>query len=105
MAKLTAEEFIKKYTEGENKLGGTDEQLIALMEDISDSVADNSEELNAIKAELEALQANYDDLKERYKMRFLSSEAPLVEASEAETTSEENPEEEEEEKVIDIKEI
>ena len=43
MAKLTAEEFIKKYTV-DKKISEDDDVLIELMEDISDSVVENETE-------------------------------------------------------------
>lgn len=103
MAKLTAEEFIKKYTV-DKKISEDDDVLIELMEDISDSVVENeteSEEITKLKADNEKLAADYADLKERYKNRFLSSEVEVDEKTE-ETEEEGEPEEKE---VIDVKEI
>jgi hypothetical protein len=102
MAKLTAEEFIKKYTV-DKKISEDDDVLIELMEDISDSVVENeteSEEITKLKADNEKLAADYADLKERYKNRFLSSE--VEEKTEEKTEEEGEPEEKE---VIDVKEI
>ena len=103
MAKLTAEEFIKKYTV-DKKISEDDDVLIELMEDISDSIVENeteSEEITKLKADNEKLAADYADLKERYKNRFLSSEVEVEEKTE-ETEEESEPEEKE---VIDVKEI
>lgn len=103
MAKLTAEEFIKKYTV-DKKISEDDDVLIELMEDISDSVVENeteSEEIAKLKADNEKLSADYADLKERYKNRFLSSEVEVEEKTE-EKEEESEPEEKE---VIDVKEI
>lgn len=100
MALLTAEEFIKKYTDGEKKITENDDLLIELMEDATDSIVaatSDSEELAALKAENEKLSADLIDLKERYKSRFLSSE--VIEEKEEEI------EEPKEEEVIDVKEI
>ena len=93
MAKLGKDEFNKKYSE---KIVDNDDLLIELMEDITDSVDVESEELEKVKSELEDYKSKYDDLKSKYKERFLSSE--------------DIPEEKEEEKleekeVIDVKEI
>lgn len=102
MAKLTAEEFIKKYSEGDKKITESDDLLIELMEDAQDSIgidAGDSEEVEKLKAEVEKLTADNADLKERYKNRFLSSDAKVIEEKEEEI------EEPEEKEVIDIKEI
>lgn len=98
MAKLTAEEFIKKYTEGEDKISDNDDRLIELMEDVTDSIDVDNKESEKIKAEYEKLSADYSDLKERYKNRFLDSPLELQE-KEVEIN------EPEERTVIDIKEI
>lgn len=103
MAKLTAEEFIKKYTV-DKKISEDDDVLIELMEDISDSVVENeteSEEITKLKADNEKLAADYADLKERYKNRFLSSDVEVEEKTE-EKDEDGEPEEKE---VIDVKEI
>ena len=103
MAKLTAEEFIKKYTV-DKKISEDDDVLIELMEDISDSIVENeteSEEITKLKADNEKLAADYADLKERYKNRFLSSEVEVEEKTE-EKDEDGEPEEKE---VIDVKEI
>lgn len=101
MAKLSAEEFAKKYSE---KIVDNDDLLVELMEDSKDSILDMSAEavaeIEALKAEVEKLRADYADLKERYKMRFLEG-ADVVEEVEEEKAEEEPKEEE----VIDIKEI
>lgn len=100
MAKLTAEEFIKKYTV-DKKISEDDDVLIELMEDISDSVVENeteSEEITKLKADNEKLVADYADLKERYKNRFLSSEVE-------EKIEEKEEREPEEKEIIDVKEI
>ena len=98
MARLTAEEFIKKYTEGEKKINDDDDRLIELMEDVSDSVGveGDSEEIAKIKADYNKLSADYADLKDRYKNRFLDTK---VEEKEVEIA------EPEEKEIIDIKEI
>lgn len=104
MAKLTAQEFIKKYTV-DKKISEDDDVLIELMEDISDSIVENeteSEEIAKLKADNEKLSADYADLKDRYKNRFLTAEIDVEEKTEEKTEEEGEPEEKE---VIDIKEI
>lgn len=95
MAKLNAEEFNNKYAE---KITENDDLLIELMEDFSDSITPaENEELENLKVELEKAQADYIELKEKYKQRFLSA---------VEDKKEEEPVEGlEEQEVIDIKEI
>ena len=96
MAKYSAEDLSSRI----NDLELDDEVKISLMEDITDSISpDESEELASLKSELEKAKADYDDLKEKYKERFLK-------AAEVEEVKDEVKEEELEEKeVIDIKEI
>lgn len=95
MAKFSAEELSSRV----NELELDDDVKISLMEDITDSVSpDESEELASIKAELEKAHADYEELKEKYKARFLKA----VESEEVEEKSEEDLEEKE---VIDVKEL
>ena len=94
MAKYSAEELSSRV----NELELDDDVKISLMEDITDSVSpDESEELAGIKAELEKAKADYEELKEKYKARFLKA---------VESDEEEKDEEDLEEKeVIDVKEL
>ena len=105
MAKLTAEEFIQKWTV-DKKVSEDDDVLIELMEDATDSIAvseGESEEVAKLKADNEKLAADYADLKERYKTRFLTAEFDeKIESEVKEESAEEEPAEEE---VIDVKEI
>lgn len=95
MAKYSAEELSSRV----NELELDDEVKISLMEDITDSVSpDESEELASIKAELEKAKADYEELKEKYKARFLKA----VESDEEEK---EDTEDLEEKEVIDVKEL
>ena len=97
MAKYSAEDLSSRI----NELELDDEIKISLMEDITDSVSpDESEELASLKAELEKAKADYEELKEKYKARFLSA----VEDKE-EVEEEVKDEDLEEKEVIDIKEI
>ena len=99
MAKLTAEEFIKKWTV-EKGLSLDDDTIIEMSEDVADSIVvpeGENEEIATLKAENEKLSADYADLKERYKNRFLSSDEKIDEKEEIE--------EPKEEEIIDVKEI
>lgn len=97
MAKLTKDELLSKISE---KIENQD-LSIELMEDISDSFdVDES----SIKAEYESkiaeLTEALDELKRKYKERFVKGEDVMEEAKE-----EIAPEELTEEEVIDVKEI
>lgn len=95
MAKFSAEELSSRI----NELELDDDVKISLMEDITDSVSpDESEELATLKAEVEKAHADYEELKDKYKARFLQ-------ATESIETPEEKTEDLEEKEVIDIKEI
>lgn len=94
MAKYSAEELSSRV----NELDLDDDVKISLMEDITDSVSpDESEELAGIKSELEKSKADYEELKEKYKARFLKA----VESDE----EKEEQEDLEEKEVIDVKEL
>ena len=93
MAKMNLEEFKNKYNE---KIVDNDDLLIELFEDVSDSFNSNDEEINSLKEEIAKKEAEVEELKRKYKERFLTS------------TDEQKEEEEnvlEEKEVIDIKEI
>lgn len=93
MAKMNLEEFKNKYNE---KIVDNDDLLIELFEDVSDSFNSNDEEINSLKEEIAKKEAEVEELKRKYKERFLTS------------TEEQEEEEEkvlEEKEVIDIKEI
>ena len=95
MAKYSAEELSSRI----NDLELDDDVKISLMEDITDSVSpDESEELASVRAELEKAKADYEELKEKYKARFLKA----VESDEEEK---EDTEDLEEKEVIDVKEL
>ena len=94
MAKYSAEELSSRI----NDLELDDDVKISLMEDITDSVSpDESEELASVRAELEKAKADYEELKEKYKARFLKA----VESEEEEVKDEDL----EEKEVIDVKEL
>lgn len=98
MAKLTKEEMKQKYNE---TITENDDLLISLLEDIEDSMTDvvfseeDKKELETLREDITKKDAEIDELKRKYKERFLSA------------TDEEEPkvEELEEKKVIDITEI
>lgn len=94
MAKLSKDELLKKITE---KI--TDEDLvIELMEDISDSLdVSSEEEKKVLEDKINDLELKLEDLKTKYKERFLKGE--VIEEVKEEI------EEPKEEEVIDIKEI
>ena len=95
MAKYSAEELSSRV----NELELDDDVKISLMEDITDSVSpDESEELASVRAELEKAKADYEELKEKYKARFLKA----VESEEEKEVEDEDLEEKE---VIDVKEL
>ena len=98
MAKLTKEEMKQKYNE---TITDNDDLLISLLEDIEDSMSDEvfseeeKKELETLREDIVKKDAEIEELKRKYKERFLSA------------TDEEEPkvEELEEKKVIDITEI
>lgn len=94
MAKLSKDDLLKKITE---KI--TDEDLvIELMEDISDSLdVSAEEEKKVLEDKIAELELKLEDLKTKYKERFLKGE--VIEEVKDEI------EEPKEEEVIDIKEI
>ena len=96
MAKYSAEELSSRV----NELELDDDVKISLMEDITDSVTpDESEELAGIKAELEKKSAELEELKEKYKARFLKA------VDSDEVKDEVKDEDLEEKEVIDVKEL
>ena len=93
MSKLTKEEFLKKYSE---KVEDSDLQL-ELMEDIADSFEVDSDSVSV--EEFKELTQKYDDLKEKYKSRFLDVKEDNSKKDEKET------EELEEKEYVDVKDI
>lgn len=96
MAKLSKEELNKRI----DALELDDDTKISLMEDISDSINDDSE-VNTLREELAKKDSEIADLKEKYKSRFLES----TETAEDVAASSSSIEADEEEKVIDVTEI
>ena len=100
MSKLTSDELIKKYTE-EKKVFPDDDSAIEFMEDVSDSLVEKDdskdEEIKSLQEENSALQEKVEEVKTKYKERFLTP----GEVKREEITIKEP----EERKFIDIKEI
>lgn len=92
--KLSKEELKQKISDS---ITDNDDLVIELLEDIEDSMEENSIQDNS---ELEDLKGKYDELKRKYKERFLSGKEKDPE--------DKKPEEDdglEEKNIIDIKEI
>lgn len=95
MAKLSKEELLTKV----EATGMSEEEKISFMEDITDSFSEpDTSELDNLKSEIELKNAEIDDLRAKYKARFLSKEDIKEEPKE-------EPKEMEEKEVIDIKDI
>lgn len=94
--KLSKQELKQKISDS---IKDNDDLVISLLEDIEDSMIENNEQVidETNKKELEDLKWKYEDLKAKYKERFLSG------ANEKEETTEETGLEEKE--VIDVKDL
>lgn len=92
--KLSKEELKKKIDE----VITDDDVKISLLEDIEDSVdvADETEKVD--KTAYDEVVAKYEEIKQKYKDRFLKGE-------EVEEKKEDDDEELEEEEIVDVKEI
>ena len=88
MAKLTKEELMNRI----NELELSDDVKISLMEDISDSLEENTDVIS--KEEFDDITNKYEELLSKYKERFLNSKEEIKEDKEYE-----------EKEVIDVKEI
>lgn len=100
MAKLTKEELKNKI----NEFDISDDMKIALLEDVEDSMVDpDTTELDNAKAELEKALSDLEDMKTKYKERFLSKEEVEEIAKDEDVSEVEETEEKEE--VIDVKDI
>lgn len=96
--KLTKEEFIEKYS---SKFDDNEDEKIAFLEDISDSIEVTESDTSEKDAEIERLKTDNEMLKKKYIDRFLNGE----EAEEKAEEFKEEIDEPEEKEVIDIKEI
>lgn len=94
--KLTKQELKQRISDN---ITDNDDLVISLLEDIEDSMIEETSQVldETVRKELEELQGKYEDLKAKYKERFL---APVEENKEDEETKEL-----EEKEVIDVKEI
>ena len=92
MPKVSREDLSKRV----NDLEIDDDIKISLMEDIADSITDESEEIVKLQEDITRLNEENTSLRERYKSRFFESE---------DYESPEEKIEEKDEEVIDIKEI
>lgn len=97
--KLSKEDLKKKIDE----VVQDDEVKISLLEDIEDSidVADEGEKVE--KSAYDEVVTKYEEIKQKYKDRFLKGED--TEELKAETVDEDTEDELKEEEVIDVKEI
>lgn len=95
--KLTKEELIEKYS---SKFDDNEDEKIAFLEDISDSIEVTESDDSEKDAEIERLKADNEMLKKKYIDRFLGDVDEETEKIDVEKIDE--PEEKE---VIDIKEI
>lgn len=95
--KLSKQELKQRISDA---ITDNDDLVISLLEDIEDSMVENSESVmdETKMKELEELKWKYDDLKAKYKERFLKGD-------DVEDEDKEDDEELKEEEVIDIKEI
>ena len=91
--KLSKEELKKKIDE----VISDDELKISLLEDIEDSVDVTDETEKVEKTAYDDLMIKYEDLKEKYKRRFLSEDDMTEDTKEDEEIKEEE--------VIDVTEI
>lgn len=96
--KLSKQELKQRISDA---ITDNDDLVISLLEDIEDSMVENSESVmdETKMKELEEIKWKYDDLKAKYKERFLKGDD--VEDEDAKDDDEELKEEE----VIDVKEI
>lgn len=94
--KLSKQELKQRISDN---IKDNDDLVISLLEDIEDSMIETNEQVmdETAKRELEDLKWKYDNLKEKYKERFLNK-----------VEDDENKEDEnglEEKEIVDIKEI
>lgn len=95
--KLTKEELIEKYS---SKFDDNEDEKIAFLEDISDSIEVTETDTSEKDAEIERLKTDNEMLKKKYIDRFLGEVS-----EETKEIEEDKFDEPEEKKVIDIKEI
>lgn len=95
--KLSKQELKQRISDA---ITDNDDLVISLLEDVEDSMVENSESVmdETKMKEFEELKWKYDDLKAKYKERFLKGDNKPDEDAE-------DDEELKEEEVIDVKEI
>lgn len=95
--KLSKQELKQRISDA---ITDNDDLVISLLEDVEDSMFENSESVmdETKMKEFEELKWKYDDLKAKYKERFLKGDDKPDEDAE-------DDEELKEEEVIDVKEI
>lgn len=97
--KLSKQELKQRISDS---IKDNDELVISLLEDVEDSMSEGSNDdvqMETLKKENEELKWKYEDMKTRYKERFLAGVEEIKE------NPEEKIEEVEEKEVIDIKDI
>ena len=97
--KLSKQELKQRISDS---IKDNDELVISLLEDVEDSMSEGSNDdvqMETLKKEKEELEWKYNDIKTRYKERFLAG------VDEIKENPEEKIEEVEEKEVIDIKDI
>lgn len=97
--KLSKQELKQRISDS---IKDNDDLVISLLEDVEDSMSEGSNDdvqIETLKKEKEELEWKYNDIKTRYKERFLAG------VDEIKENPEEKIEEVEEKKVIDIKDI
>lgn len=97
--KLSKQELKQRISDS---IKDNDELVISLLEDVEDSMSEGSNndvQMETLKKEKEELEWKYNDIKTRYKERFLAGVDDIKE------NPEEKIEEVEEKKVIDINDI
>ena len=95
--KLSKQELMQRITDS---IKDNDELVLSLLEDIEDSVDESADTalLESEKKKREEIELKYNDLKEKYKERFLNNDNRKEEP-------EDKKEGLEEKEIIDIKEI
>ena len=97
--KLSKQELKQRISDS---IKDNDELVISLLEDVEDSMSEGSNDdvqMETLKKEKEELEWKYNDIKTRYKERFLAGVDEIKEKPEKKI------EEVEEKEVIDIKDI
>ena len=92
MAEISKKDLKKKVDE----LDISEDNKIELFEDIDDSMKEQDTEEKVLKSEYDAVVKELEDVKHKYKERFLSGDSLPVEKEDEEIK---------EEKYIDVKEI